>query len=90
MSAPVPTISKYSALKGYKKPKNLKTVLLKFFFTLPVTVAEAEWSFSWFSSIKDVLRSTTNLDRLKDFAGESDAIAVINISGSQKAKKLPL
>ncbi|XP_075042362.1 zinc finger MYM-type protein 1-like [Mixophyes fleayi] len=71
-------------------------VALRLFCTIPVTVAQAERSFSCLSRIKDVLRSTMTQNRLNDLgllsieaslARNCDFSSIIDLFSSRKARK---
>jgi hAT family C-terminal dimerisation region len=71
-------------------------VVLRIFCTLPVTVAQAERSFSTLARVKNVLRSTMCQDRLTSLgtlavegplARKLDFDAVIELFASKKARK---
>ena len=74
-------------------------VILRIFCTLPVTVAEAERSFSTLARVKNVIRSTVSQDRLKSLgtlavearlARTVDFNSIIELFASRKARKVPL
>ena len=74
-------------------------IALRLFCTLPVTVAEAERSFSKLKLIKNYLRSTMGQDRLTDlgilaietdFARKLNFDNIIDYFAQQKARKVHL
>lgn len=74
-------------------------IMLRIFLTIPVTVAEAERSFSTLSRIKNVLRSTMLQERLSNLgllaiesrlAKSCDFSKIIDIFSNRKARKAPL
>jgi len=74
-------------------------VILRIFCTLPVTVAQAERSFSTLARVKNVLRSTMCQDRLNSLgilavearlARTVDFYNIIELFASGKARKVSL
>ena len=74
-------------------------VLLRIFCTLPISVAEAERSFSMLARVKNVLRSTMSQDRLTSLgvlaiecqlARQLNFDKIIDDFASRKARKAPI
>ena len=95
---PLQLLNKLRELKLHALFPNL-LVVLRIFCTIPVTVAQAERSFSTLSRIKDVMRSTMCQDRLNSLgilaieaqlARSIDYSSIIELFANRKARKAPL
>lgn len=95
---PLQLLNKLRELKLHALFPNL-LVVLRIFCTIPVTVAQAERSFSTLSRIKDVMRSTMSQDRLNglgilaieaQLARSIDYSCIIELFANRKARKAPL
>jgi hypothetical protein len=93
--SPINLLNKLKHLKLEPLFPNL-VISLRLFCTIPVTVAQAERSFSCLSRIKDVLRSTMAQNRLTDLgllsieaelARNCDFSSITDLFASRKALK---
>ncbi len=95
---PLDLLNKLHTLKLEALFSNI-VILLRIFCTLPITVAQAERSFSTLSRVKNVMRSTMCQKRLTSLgtlaveahlARSMDFDAIIDMFARTKARKAPL